>query len=673
MLARMPHKEINGILKLSFDGLNILEKKIFLEIACFFKGRETSYVTRILESFDFEPKSGITVLIERSLLTISNGCLHMHDLIQEMGRFIVHECYPNDMVWVLEEIKEVITTVTRSKTVEAMVDTTNYHYSDMPMAGCNAKVFKSMTKLRLLEVKGKFTLSEPNHFPKMLRWLCWYLYPFTSVMIKGGMTKLVGLEMQSSRMKQLHIEKKVILPNLKFMDLSFSHSIKSFPDISGVPNLERLDLSFCSDLVQVHQSVLLHERMIDLYLSSCDSLTSLPPFIQMKSLRTLHLNGCSHLKGFPEVSGEMRRMMVLNIDGCDMILALPSSIILLTGLIILTMGKYNSLGFELERPNLHILGPIRISSLRALDLKQNQLVEEDFPGDMHYIWPVLEKLDLSKNHFKRLFTSFSQFSHLKYLNLSCCIELVELRELPSRIQVLRADGCESLERIGDVSKYKWLFKISFYCCIKLLDHQISSRHLANLSMKSLVQKCAAVNHQSSICVPGRTIPNWFTDRQLGDKITLNLPQNQITKITGLAICCCIYGYITPLKVIFKSSIEEKLIHRSAYAAQEAHHVWMGYMPIASLQDLCRVSDLDKLLISFVCDALIRECGVCVLYVDDMKPVTGTESWIPDHMEFGWIDHEGVCKEDLQLHGRWSKPSFLSRDEKTGDNTKIVYV
>lgn len=98
-----------------------------------------------------------------------------------------------------------------SETVKAVVDTKHYHFSVMPMACCSAQVFKSMKKLWLLEVKGKFTSSEPVYFPEQLRWFCWYMYPFKSFRIKTGMTELVGLELQSGRMKQLHMKKKVLL------------------------------------------------------------------------------------------------------------------------------------------------------------------------------------------------------------------------------------------------------------------------------------------------------------------------------------------------------------------------------------------------------------------------------------------------------------------------------
>lgn len=258
-----------------------------------------------------------------------------------MGRFVVRECYPSNMVWLLDEIKEVMTTIARSETVEAMVDTTSYHFSDTPMAHFSPEVFKTMKKLRLLGVKGHFTLSEPNYFPEDLRWLCWYLYPFQSLRMNSGLTKLVGLEMQCCELKQLQIQEKVILPNLKVMDLSFSCSITSFPDISGVPNLERLNLSFCSELVDVHQSVLLHERIIHLELSCCVSLKILASHIHMKSLQTLHLNGCTSLERLPEVSREMARLLVLDIDGCDMISIQPSSIVLFTSLRLLNIGRHS--------------------------------------------------------------------------------------------------------------------------------------------------------------------------------------------------------------------------------------------------------------------------------------------------------------------------------------------
>ncbi|KAL3499757.1 hypothetical protein ACH5RR_038850 [Cinchona calisaya] len=95
-LKRIPEDEIMEKLKLSFDGLKEIEKEIFLDIACFFEGKMRDYITRVLDSFAFYPDIGITVLIEKALVTVSEGRILMHPLVQEMGWHIVHQEAPEE-------------------------------------------------------------------------------------------------------------------------------------------------------------------------------------------------------------------------------------------------------------------------------------------------------------------------------------------------------------------------------------------------------------------------------------------------------------------------------------------------------------------------------------------------------------------------------------------------
>ncbi|KAF5451959.1 hypothetical protein F2P56_027009 [Juglans regia] len=67
---RIQHKKIYDILKISFDGLDDFEKNIFLDIACFFKGDEREYVTKILDSCGFFAYAGIKNLNDKCLITI---------------------------------------------------------------------------------------------------------------------------------------------------------------------------------------------------------------------------------------------------------------------------------------------------------------------------------------------------------------------------------------------------------------------------------------------------------------------------------------------------------------------------------------------------------------------------------------------------------------------------
>ena len=81
-LKTIPHIEIHNVLRISFDGLDDVDKGIFLDVACFFKGNDKDYVSRILGPY---AEYGITTLNDRCLLTISKNMLDMHDLIQQMG------------------------------------------------------------------------------------------------------------------------------------------------------------------------------------------------------------------------------------------------------------------------------------------------------------------------------------------------------------------------------------------------------------------------------------------------------------------------------------------------------------------------------------------------------------------------------------------------------------
>ena len=101
--------ELLHVLRISFDGLDREQKEIFLDIACFFKGQDKDFVSRILDGY-----SEIGHLSDRSLITILNDKIHMHDLIQQMGWEIVREKYPRDpnkwsRLWEPEDIYRAFT------------------------------------------------------------------------------------------------------------------------------------------------------------------------------------------------------------------------------------------------------------------------------------------------------------------------------------------------------------------------------------------------------------------------------------------------------------------------------------------------------------------------------------------------------------------------------------
>ena len=115
-IRSVPLRKIQDKLEISYESLDPMEKDIFLDIACFFKGMKIDKVIDILENCGYFPKIIIQVLIDRSLITLDrvNNKLGMHDLLQEMGRNIVCQESPNDpgrrsRLWSKEDINPVLT------------------------------------------------------------------------------------------------------------------------------------------------------------------------------------------------------------------------------------------------------------------------------------------------------------------------------------------------------------------------------------------------------------------------------------------------------------------------------------------------------------------------------------------------------------------------------------
>jgi hypothetical protein len=112
-LKNTPERKIVDVLQISFDGLGEKEQEIFLHIACFYKGKDMYRVTQVLDYCELYPKIGLRVLADRSLITISNNKLWMHDLLQEMGCEIVRRQSPNDpgkrsRLWSHQDIHNVL-------------------------------------------------------------------------------------------------------------------------------------------------------------------------------------------------------------------------------------------------------------------------------------------------------------------------------------------------------------------------------------------------------------------------------------------------------------------------------------------------------------------------------------------------------------------------------------
>ena len=132
------------------------------------------------------------------------------------------------------------------------------------------------------------------------------------------------------------------MDSLRFIKLSHSRNLIRTPDFSKASRLERIDFEGCTDLVEVHPSVGVLERLTLLNLKDCTSLKSLPRKLEMKSLEILILSGCSKVMEIPEFTKDMERLRELHLNGTA-IKYLPSSIEHLTGLTLLNISHCKNL------------------------------------------------------------------------------------------------------------------------------------------------------------------------------------------------------------------------------------------------------------------------------------------------------------------------------------------
>ncbi|KAK9062771.1 hypothetical protein SSX86_019961 [Deinandra increscens subsp. villosa] len=682
-LAKTPNNEIFGSLKLSFDGLEESEKKILLDIACFFKGREVKDVTRILDSFGFYPVIGISVLVEKSLITISKERIGMHDLIQEMCWQIVRESFKNSRLRSLEEVQQLVENKGVHEVIEAIVVPKECMYDGKQ--GFRSNVFERMNNLRLLVVNDNFTSDEPSFLPNELRWITWNEYPFCFLPVPH-MSKLVGLEMDNAKIRYLWKGQK-IMPNLKFIHLNCLNRLTRFPDVSESPNIERLILTRCSFLVEVHESLGFLKRLEYLEMKTCVKLKRLPSRIEMESLDTLKLHFCPSLERIPEFSPCMVKLSRIDLDSCFKIEELPSSIRYLSNLSFLNLNNCSNLKnipnsicelkglknlnlcncsklqiwpdqfrsmINLEELNLQSARPdlfrsmTNLHSLRKLDLVGHQIGEEDFHRNLDGFFSLEELLLSFNSKLVKLPTTISQLSHLKQLELDYCCRIESLHSLPSGIQVLTAINCTSLEKIEDLSKeYECLCKIWLFGCKKLLDDEQSHNYLHKMLKQSFLKKWAAVDRCLSISIPGSKIPSWFGEQQNRHKMSLKLHPNWQSQILGFAICGVLeeFSGVFHTNIVFRFENAEMIVHKleadkiDAPPAAKGRNVFINYIPFTCFEqmhdddyndfqreDWSHITEGNLVIDYFLnCPKALR-CGAQVVYKEDVESIPSLSSY-----------------------------------------------
>ncbi|KAF8025902.1 hypothetical protein BT93_F2659 [Corymbia citriodora subsp. variegata] len=560
-LERIPHEDIYNVLKISFDGLEEQEKAIFLDIACFLRGKSKGSIKEILDACEFNSVIGLQILEERSLVSVEDGVIQMHDLLQQMGweivrRESIREPGQRSRLWSKDDVLYVLSNSLGTNAVECIVmdlpEPEEVHLGDNALA--------NMTSLRLLVIQGAHFSGAPLCLPSGLRWIELPGCSFSSLEFNFGLKKLREINLRGSNFKRLGegFQNFKLLKSINFADCG---QLIKIPDFSTVQNLETLILRGCNALTKVDESVGFLPKLITLDLHSCSNLSSFPSIIKLKSLKAFVLSGCTKLKRFPHVGENMPYLSELYLeksgieelpsslehlvnlqsvfsDGCKNLTCLPLSMYKLHYLRLLYLSNCSKLGkFPEPIEDVDsIFFPSCCSSLRSanfmeLVLRNCNLRDVDFLLAQQS-FTTLRGLDLSENPFVSLPASIGRLLYLDWLCLEHCEQLQEISQLPPNIKHLNVSGCKSLRKflrlsrvsVSDMKKLPLLDLVDFSNCHNM------TWFADRPSAEDLRTNSVTINF------PGSEIPEWFSHRNLGSTICFQLPWDRFLNCKSFTLC-----------------------------------------------------------------------------------------------------------------------------------------
>ena len=299
-----------------------------------------------------------------------------------------------------------------------------------------------------------------------------------------------------------------LLENLKRINLNTSLSITILPDLCA-PNLEELDISFCENLIEIHEAIGSLEKLKCWNLKGCKKLQILPSSFRLKSLEYIDLDDCVSLETLPnlgapnlrklnigdcenlieihEAFGSLDKLDNFDVHNCKKLQILPNTLRLksLEGLSLngcvslekfpnihpenicyavdfsdcnvkewpLSVGYFFSGLTELSLDNYQSLGDFHVSISRCKFTKLRVLSIKKYDGNIiesHILmkpdsFPLLTRLELDDSNIVTIPGSIISFTRLQELSMTSCKNLREIPRLPQTIRSVNATKCTSLD------------------------------------------------------------------------------------------------------------------------------------------------------------------------------------------------------------------------------------
>ncbi|XP_059310756.1 disease resistance protein RPP2B-like [Lycium ferocissimum] len=525
-LEAIPNSQVALKLKISYDSLqDDHDRNVFLDIACFFVGKNVNIVATILEGCGYYEIVGIQNLIDRFLLTVNqNEKVVMHQSVIDMGREIVRQestrnAGKRSRLWYYKDCIKVLEEKTATDTIQGLSLSVSMKKGKPPMI-ISGKNIATEYLLEYADIIRKAKLaSEANSVKRQTHSSFFPWPPQNSV----GSTQIVlqpkrqEFDMDAfSRMhglRLLQLDRTLLRGSYKEFPRKLrwlcwrNFPYKQIPDDLSLESLVVLQMRY-SQLKHIWSGTRFLRRLRILDLSNSSYLSRSPNFTELPNLERLFLKYCTRLIEIDESIGQLNNLFLLNLTGCENLRGLPTSVGDLKSLERLFLSGCSKLDWSSvpwrnmqslkqlyadrtakgEAPSptgvANILGSVFCSllpkprddstsisfslallprSLQILDLADCKITDDIIPNDLGHLC-MLEELILNKNPITTLPKGIKNLAHLRSLQMAQCEKLQFLPELPETLNSLSVHECRSLEVITNLPNLLTsLDFLGFYC------------------------------------------------------------------------------------------------------------------------------------------------------------------------------------------------------------------
>ncbi|XP_048132622.1 disease resistance protein RUN1-like isoform X2 [Rhodamnia argentea] len=237
-----PQEDVGKKLMISIEALNENQRKMFLDIACFFIGYDRRIVIPMWESCKFLPHQSLGVLQQRSLIKIKDdNQLWMHDWLRDVGRNFIQQGSgmkpeKQQWVWTHEQALDVLEKTQNGGGVPGIgsIEAICLEFDELSQYSLIKELLASLSNLRFLQVDKKFIrqvdskdlsgdsvsiLTQADRFQyhqrlnfvqttfgplilPELRWLSWNYFPMDFELTNFSLRKLVILDFSWSEITE---------------------------------------------------------------------------------------------------------------------------------------------------------------------------------------------------------------------------------------------------------------------------------------------------------------------------------------------------------------------------------------------------------------------------------------------------------------------------------------